>query len=99
MFSKGSRYESLPTATIVQRNADGTEREVRFVRRRFVPAVAEHITLAQHVVAPGERLDIIATRHLGDPTQFWRLCDANGVLRPDELEQVGLVIDVSMPKA
>jgi hypothetical protein len=35
---------------------------------------------------------------LGDPTQFWRLCDANGVLRPDELIQsVGTVIEVAMP--
>jgi hypothetical protein len=81
------------------RDAHGNEREVRFVRRRFVPGVGEHIALAQHVVAPGERLDLIAGRYLGDPTQFWRICDANGVMRPDELEQVGLVIDVSMPKA
>ena len=99
MFAKGSRYESLPTATMEQRDADGTVREVRFVRRRIVPQAADHVPLAQHTVQAGERLDHIANRYLGDTTQYWRLCDANDVMRPDELEQVGRVIDVSMPKA
>ena len=25
----------------------------------------------------GERLDNVAAQYLGDPTLFWRLCDAN----------------------
>ena len=33
----------------------------------------------------GDRLDNIAARYLGDPEQFWRICDANGAMRPDEL--------------
>ena len=35
----------------------------------------------------GDRLDNLAARYLGDPEQFWRLCDANGAMRPDELTQ------------
>jgi hypothetical protein len=32
-----------------------------------------------------DRLDLIAARALGDPTAFWRLCDASGALAPDAL--------------
>jgi hypothetical protein len=31
------------------------------------------------------RPDLLAYRTLGDPEQFWRLCDANAVLRPVDL--------------
>ena len=30
----------------------------------------------------GQRLDLIASRYLADPTAFWRLCDANNALAP-----------------
>ena len=47
----------------------------------------------------GERLDIIAAQHLGDPEQFWRLCDANGAMRPDELtETVGRRLRITLPE-
>jgi hypothetical protein len=32
-----------------------------------------------------ERLDNITARDLGDPEQFWRLCDANNAMHPDGL--------------
>ena len=35
----------------------------------------------------GERLDNIAAAFLGDPELFWRLSDANGAMRPEELVQ------------
>ena len=38
-------------------------------------------------VTEGDRLDNITARFLGDPTQFWRVCDANLALLPDELEK------------
>ena len=41
--------------------------------------------LAEHVVVRGDRLDLIAAAYLGDPTQFWRICDANPVIHPEEL--------------
>jgi hypothetical protein len=46
---------------------------------------------------PGERLDHIAARYLGDPTQFWRICDATAVIRPAELEEPGERLPISMP--
>jgi hypothetical protein len=33
----------------------------------------------------GDRLDLLAFRYLGDPEQFWRICDTNLALLPDEL--------------
>jgi nucleoid-associated protein YgaU len=41
-----------------------------------------------HTVRQGERLDTLAAQFLGDPTQFWRICDANDVLRPQDLTAV-----------
>ena len=40
-------------------------------------------------VGPGDRADLVAARALGDPTQFWQLCDANGAFDADELEVAG----------
>jgi hypothetical protein len=47
-------------------------------------------------VADGERLDLIAARFLGDPEQFWRLCDANRTLRPEDLEVAGQSIQIPL---
>ena len=47
----------------------------------------------------GERLDHIAAKYLGDPEQFWRLCDANGAIRADDLiEPVGRSIRITLPE-
>jgi hypothetical protein len=35
-------------------------------------------------------------RYLGDPTQFWKLCDAAGVLDPEELEQPGATVEIRL---
>jgi len=40
-------------------------------------------------VQDGDRPDLIAFRALGDPEQFWRLCDVNRVMAPAELTAVG----------
>ena len=46
------------------------------------------VTLRLHTVAEGDRLDNLAAAYLGDPQQYWRLCDANGAMRPDELIEI-----------
>jgi hypothetical protein len=53
--------------------------------------------LVEHTVVQGERLDNITARYLGDPTQFWQVCDANGVLEPAELEQLGRTVRIALP--
>lgn len=81
MFPVTSRYHGIETAKRV--TADG--REIIYLRRRFLPAASSMAVLADHVVAQGERLDNITARYLGDPEQFWRLCDANDAMHPAEL--------------
>jgi hypothetical protein len=95
MFSLNSRYYGLATATL--ETADG--KQIVYVRRRFVPPPENFALLVEHTVTEGERLDNITAQYLGDPEQFWRLCDANGAIRPEELvETVGRRIRITLPE-
>lgn len=95
MFDLGSRYASLPTATLTDR--DG--RAIAYVRRRFLPHGSAMPLLVEVRVAPGERLDLIAARTLGDPEHFWRICDANDALDPWALiEEPGRSLRVPVPQ-
>jgi hypothetical protein len=98
MFDATSRYAPIGTDTIKVAGPDGVQRERRFVRRRFTPSTDGQTILVEHSVREGERLDNITARYLGDPTQFWRICDANNVQRPQELtETPGRVIQIAAP--
>src|SRR5262245_22052080 len=97
MFDSTSRYYNLPTATLTVIGRDGTPIEVRYLQRRFIPPADDGTILQEHTFTQGERLDNITARYLDDPTQFWRVCDANGVLRPEELERIGRVIKITIP--
>ena len=96
MFDSTSRYSTIPTATISVPDPDGGMRELRYVQRRVIPS-RSMTTLVEHTFIEGERLDLITARYLGDPTQFWRVCDANNVLQPGELEETGRTIKIAMP--
>ncbi len=99
MFETTSRYYALETAIAEIAAPDGTTRTLSYRRRRFLPPPGEGETVVEHSYAQGERLDVITARYLGDPTQFWRICDANLVLRPGELEaEVGRLIRVALPQ-
>ena len=98
MFEPTSRYYNVPTTTLTVTRADGTSVEVRYARRRFIAPADGDPVLLEHTVTEQERLDTITARYLDDPAQFWRVCDANVVLRPGELERVGRVIRITMPK-
>ena len=44
-------------------------------------------------------MDQITAKYLGDPTQFWRLADANVAMRPEELtDEIGRRIAVALPQ-
>jgi hypothetical protein len=94
VFEPTSRYAAVAEGTIT---VDG--RVVRYKRRRFVPTPGGAVVV-EHVVAPGDRLDLLAARYLGDPTRFWQLCDAAGVLDPADLEQPGaeVVVRLEVPQ-
>ena len=92
MFFRGSRYEYIADASI-----DGPDgRTIRYKRMRFIPAGAARLAMK---VNEGDRTDLLAYRALGDPEQFWRLCDVNLVRRPVDLTvQPGRRIGVPGPE-
>lgn len=94
-FPPNSRY--YLTATALHTTADG--QTLPYLKRRFCPQ-PESLTLQEeHVVTQGERLDNIAAQRIGDPEQFWRICDANAGLRPQELtEEIGRRLRVTLPE-
>jgi hypothetical protein len=98
MFDPRSRYAQVADAEITVVTADGEPRTIRFKRRRFPPAPEAQTVVAQHRVKQGDRLDNLTAVYLGDPTQFWRLCDANLVFAPSELtETLGRYIRIAIP--
>jgi hypothetical protein len=97
MFEPNSRYYSLATKTFIVTDAEGETREVRYVERRFIPQEAGP-TLVEHSVVQDERLDQITAKYLSDPTEFWRVADANELLRPEELtDEIGRRIVIALP--
>ena len=95
VFPPTSRYHQTPLGTLTQ--PDG--RQLAYLKRRLVPPPERFALLQEHVVSEGERLDHIAARYLGDPEQFWRICDANGAIRPDELlDPVGRRLRITLPE-
>jgi hypothetical protein len=75
-------------------------RELAYLVRRLVPPPERFGTLAIHLVVQSDRLDLIAERYLGDPEQYWKLCDANRAHRPDELiETPGRRLRIPLPEA
>jgi hypothetical protein len=93
LFPPTSRYAGLDVAAL--QRPDGTT--LVYVKRRFIPPPERFALLQEHVVVEGERLDNLTAAYLGDPEQFWRLCDANAVLAPEELETPGRVLRITLP--
>jgi hypothetical protein len=99
MFDPTSRYYSLQTATLTFTGSDGVTRLIAYKRRRFIPSQEGSTTLLEHSVTQSDRLDNLTAQYLGDPLQFWRVCDANLVLHPGELtEEIGQVVKINLPK-
>lgn len=94
-FPRTSRYHGIETAIL-----ETPTRQQVYLKRRFLPPLDQFPTVLQeHVVTEGDRLDNLAYRYLGDPEQFWRICDANGVMRPAELvETIGQRWRITLPE-
>ena len=61
---------------------DDQGRDVSYKRVRIIsptPAVCGHI------ITEGERLDHVAHFYFRDARRFWRICDANETMFPDDL--------------
>ena len=94
-FSQTSRYFGIDTTTI--ETSDG--KTYAYLRRRFVPQPERFITLQEHFVVQGDRVDNITARYLGDLLQFWRVCDANRAMRPEALtEELGRRLRITLPE-
>jgi hypothetical protein len=95
MFEHTSRYHALETATYTI--PDG--RVVSYKRRRFLPRGTEMTLLVEVSVTLADRLDLITARTLGDPEQFWRVCDANDAMNPPDLtDEPGRTVRVPVPQ-
>lgn len=94
MFPRTSRYYNIEIVKYV--TAD--RREIVYLRRRFLPRSTAASIIAEHNVEEGDRLDNVTAKYLGDPEQFWQVCDVNDAMRPDELtEEIGRRLKVAMP--
>ena len=94
IFPANSRYQATETARLTL--PDGTE--VVYLQRRFVPPPERLSQWQEHEVVQGDRLDNIAGRMLGDAEQFWRICDANRAMRPEDLvETIGRRLQIALP--
>jgi hypothetical protein len=99
MFDNTSRYYSLSTGNLNVVTSAGTTQAIAYQRRRFLPGPDGMTTLAVHTVRESDRLDNVAAQYLGDPAQFWRICDANTTMQPWTLLSTALSqVRIAIPK-
>ena len=73
MFGPTSRYANLPILIHVS-----GDQEIAYVSRRFIPPPDRLQPLGRITVRAADRPDHLASTAYGDPTQYWRVADANG---------------------
>lgn len=95
MFDAESRYAHLETLEL--ETPDG--RTIKYVRRRLVPS-ADSYQVAGHVgVTDSDRLDVVTHRHLGVPTAYWQVADANEAVHPSTLMgRAGTALAIPLPR-
>jgi hypothetical protein len=92
-FDQQSRYYGLRTASLATTES-GT---ISYVTRRFIPPPESFAVLQRHRVVQSERVDVVAAQAYGDPLLYWRLCDANLALRPEDVTaKPGAFINVTL---
>jgi hypothetical protein len=94
-FPPTSRYAAVETTTMPAEDGG----EIAYLKRRVVPAPESLVAIQQHVVIASDRLDVVTAQYLGDPEQFWQLCDANGAFEPAQLvAEPGARLRVALPQ-
>jgi nucleoid-associated protein YgaU len=95
MLPPTSRYALTGTTTLTR--ADGTT--VVYLERRFVPQPGSLNQTAVHTVTTGDRLDLIASAEIGDPSQWWQIADANRAMWPEDLTATaGAILRITLPQ-
>jgi len=98
MNDPGSRYNAIATAEHT-RAGDKAGQPVRYLLRRFLPRPDDMITMVEHRVSHGDRLDNLSARYLGDALAWWRIADANYEMQPEVLtDEAGRRIRIAVPK-
>jgi len=93
-FAFNSRYRQVPLRT--RTLPDGSIET--YVGRRVIPSVDRYAAAGRHRVKGGERIDNIAAEAFGDPEQYWKICDANGIAHPAEAaEPDGRLLVIPLP--
>ncbi|WP_158174427.1 LysM domain-containing protein [Grimontia hollisae] len=80
-FTTTSRYAGASLKVMTDNR--GTERV--FVARRFIPQPADENTAPLLLVRAGDRLDLLGAAYYADPSQWWRIADANLTPFPGDL--------------
>lgn len=85
LYEDKSRY--VRHASIVE-ITDDQGRKVKRVGRAKRPPLTE---LGEHIRREGQRLDHLANYYLRDTNGYWKICELNDVLLPDQLAEVELI--------
>jgi hypothetical protein len=93
-FPPTSRYYGIALGALTR--ADGEQ--TPYLTRRFLPSSDRFALLHAHLVTAGERMDLIAGSELGDAEGYWRICDGNDAVRPDDLAAVGRSLRITLPE-
>lgn len=94
-FPMTSRYYGIDIAKL-----DTTDGKIiPYLQRRFIPHPERFELLQEHLVKQSDRLDNITYQYLGDPEQFWRICDANRAMHPNDLTAaIGRRLRITLPE-
>lgn len=83
MIDQSSRYYGFDMDNEIKILINDDGNEIRYLKRRIIKPATPFTK--PYVIKGNERLDLIAYQQLGDPLQFWKICDANNALHPLEL--------------
>jgi hypothetical protein len=94
LFPMTSRYYATGTNVLTVGS-----RQVPYLLRRFLPPTSDFTVIRVYTVVDGDRLDNISSATLGDPLAFWRICDANNAMLPEDLTATpGRKIGIALPQ-
>jgi hypothetical protein len=88
-----SRYFNVEQTTYETKN----NRTIAHLKRRFI-SHGHGMEIGRHMVVEGDRPDTVSAKVMGDPAQYWRLCDYNARMHPRDLTgTIGSKIRISFP--
>lgn len=87
MFFTNSRYEKTNDYSPV--DSRGNKNRVKRIRK-----ITQEEPVKFYIVKELDRLDHLADSFYANSSKFWRLCDVNGIMFPNELLKVGKKIAI-----